>query len=649
MEHMKLILSVIVLAIILLPISLAGTSSIFSDYIADEETVRIDDYDFTAHFYRDYDVQYKYNETVRLSSPFYGSFILQKDSSFVKEPYTFYYSDDVEADGTTHYYISITKQLPALGIERTLTSTNKTPRLGDLVSVAVRIVNQGAHTITVRYAENLTKEVKIIGYPEVNVHNTTWTDKETPADLYWSGVLYKGETATLSYTMEIVDYPKEGNNITFSDFSVSYKDAFTRYEDVIAPLSFLLEDPLVILFETPTQDPTIGQERLSTLILVNTADKEIIVENMNLHIPQGILMTAEEKEFSPIDEDDYSWSGAINSGHNTSFRFSLTPTYLGRHIISFNATYREGHEEIRQQTLYEEAYYLDALNLTPNIRFDALRFTGGNNVTITFMVTNNDSAAHFVDEHVLISSPLFADAHYILSFPAKKIKYIAQEIVQLPYSDREISYPIFMNITSGGVWHGINRTLTVRPDEQPFPFSFNYTVAEVNDSTITLLLSLTPVSPLSTTPLESLSVSHRIDTYEEGLVFSEDMLSSLQKGLWESTLILPHSIIMEERIGLDVDVAYVIANNTHYTSFAQLLYAPKASPPPSNIGSPASLPKDETEELNMQEDIISHEVLNITKHLSIPPAPISLVQYTLLAIISFFFCSILILRYWRSH
>jgi hypothetical protein len=641
---MRFVLFSLILLCLFAPLISSKTVTIFSDYIPEEESVLIDGYDYTAFFHRDYDPQYKYNDTVRLSSNIYGSLILEKNVTITKKPYTFYYSDFLNADGKYQYFITVKKHLPSLVVYRAITGANETPQIGDVVSTSVRLVNQGTDTIQVIYAENVSKEVHLLDFPEITVHNSTKSYRDLPADLYWAGVLYDGETVTISYGFKIIDYPLLTNSITFSDFYTSYKDPFTSYENIIEPLTFTLQEPLLLVMRGDTEQLILGANTDYELTLDNTDNEEISVEKLKIHIPKGTSIYHMDERISSKG-NNFFWNGTIPPMKNITLSFTITPTYLGSHSMIIDATYLQENSHLTRSIRHTEEYIISSQNLTPEIEFDTTGFTGGNNVTINFLLKNNDSSAHYKDEQVIISSPLFEEEHYRLSFPKKKTKQITQKIIQLPYTDKDISYPIWMNFTSGGFWHATNKTLTVRKDGQVLPLTFNYSIVSINDNVIGFLLTM---KPLGSVLLESLSVLHTTEVYEEKIDFDKQQLFALyNEGILETYFEIPPSSDTN-RLGLDTTVSYNLMGVTHYSSFAQLIQLNRTLPIVQESGMPTSVftAQNVSEQATVNiSGVFSNESIVSTESYSL--GEISVGQYMMLGLFSLLL--IIVITVWHTR
>ncbi len=587
---------------ICIPFVSANTITIFENYIAEGRSAEIDGKLYTAYEFLDYDKYHKYNESVRLFSNTYGSLILVKGQPLVKEPYTFTFSHALEADETMFYHITVIKDIPTIDFERTIDTKN--PKLKDSILITITIKNKGDDTLTAVYQENLPTEVVLLENPEIIFHNSTLTQKAVFADVYWNGALEEGEVVQIRYRIKIKQYPSLGNNINFSNASLTYQDTSGSYEYALEPLIIILPLPLEIFF-TPLDEKgksimTIGKELPLLLTLQNNYKETLLMEDFVFFFPEGI----EVQEFDRALEENvtgYHWSGSIQPLKNRTFSFVFVPRKWGTLELATEAHYSYKGSKKGQNIFANGTLLIETKNVTPEIRIHGSILEGGKTIRVVYAVNNTDPYAYYKDEDLLLSSELFDPLRYKISLPPKTRKIIVNQELLLPYTDTVRIFSIIMNGTYDGANYTIVKNITVQPVSVTSPFELSISGQEKNDTHMTIefllmrmnenvsqpsLLEIRPSigSQEKTFSFRSSEIEELFTT--EQLSFSWDVSKNIYKRAWYT---------------INSEIHYRIGNVSYYTTTEQILPLSYNNTNDSPMGTGAAIALDQEPALEKNE------------------------------------------------
>ncbi len=347
-----------------------SAEEIFSEYIAEEESATIDNDVYTAHEYNDY-------TGLRLSSNTYGSIIFEEEgSSTVKGPYTFTLDEILEENDTVSFKITVEKEEASVAITKEASATSTT--VSGEITVTVTIANEGSDTTTVTYAEDLPSTVLLQDTPEITKGTSTAMQKSTIADVYWNGVLYEGESATIVYTFKVRSYPSTGTTIALDSAEFTYSDDSGSYSEDVDSLSISLEDPISVSFTSDTDEVSLDQEVMYTLTITNNLDNNQEISSLLLELPD-VPVTAMD---TALDEttNGHAWSGNLAPYEDKSFTFYVQPDAPGTYSFTATATYDYNGAEMN--TAETTAFSIEAAAVVPDIVLSSTTFDGGEPIII---------------------------------------------------------------------------------------------------------------------------------------------------------------------------------------------------------------------------------------------------------------------------
>ncbi len=545
---------------------LAESREIFSDSIEEEASEEIDGETYTAHEYNDY-------AGVRLSSNKYGSIIIDKEgSSVTKGPYTFTLDEIVEEDNKVSFKITIEKEEATVSVSKS--AGNSTGTLGSTITITVTISNEGEDSATIIYAEDLPKEVSLAGTPEITKGSSTSTQKSTAADVYWSGVLYKGESATIVYDITIEDYPDNDTTIYLDDVMFTYEDDSGEYTDEVDSVSISLSTPVSVSFAlvTDEDDLKIGREAEYTVTITNNLAKTATIDSFLLTIPS----TLEPSWIDPYLEDSeegYTWTGQLNSFEDVSFTILLIPQGTGTHTLSAEAEYSSTSGA--GSTSYTTSFTIEAGAVVPEIKLSSETFDGGEEIIIYYYVNNSDEDVSYSNANIKIHAEpddLFDSISYLVSLPKKTKTLIKKQNFIAPYTDEEMEYTISMTGAYGISTFKETETVTINSATFPVPYEVLYAVGGSDEEYTNVTLTINLLTTLTDKPAQ-LAVVHRADPeYKKTVSLTKEEIDTLFSEQTRSrSWSIPVISFTENEVELDVQLQYVVGSNNYYHFFTETI------------------------------------------------------------------------------
>lgn len=544
-----------------------ASETIFDDYIVEEASATIDGESYTAYEYADY-------AGVRLSSNKYGSIILETTgSSIVKGPYTFSFSEILEEDNIVSFKITVEKQEAEVTMSREV--SNATVHLDQQVEVTVKLSNDGSDTVTVTYAENLPSEVHLIGVPEITKGTSTQSQKSTVADVYWNGVLYSGEEATITYTVEVDSYPSSGSPIHFDDVEFTYEDSSGEYSGAADTLTLSLTDPLQIDFILETEEDaiTVGTETEYTLTLTNSMDNTVTVSNFLLELPSTVTISHMDTQLEDSAEG-YTWSGTLNPFEDTSFSFIVAPKRGGSHSFEAAATYTYGAGETSYDTSASTTLSIEVADVIPEIKLSSESFDGNELIIIYYYVNNSDKEVSYSNVEMTITSDpeLFEPAHYIASLPKNTKTLIKKQNFTAPYTDTKIEYELALEgDLGGGATFDEDAVITINPTSFTAPYALAYAIDGVDEENTNVTLTLTLLTGLAEKPTK-LAVVHTAEDYKKTISLGTENIESLfSTKMYTKSWSIPTLSYSGDSVDLDVQLQYTTSSGVYYKSFTEAI------------------------------------------------------------------------------
>jgi hypothetical protein len=526
---------------------------IFSDYIAEEESATIDNDVYTAHEYNDY-------TGVRLSSNKYGSIILEEQgSSTVKGPYTFTLDEILEEDNEASFKITVDKEEASVTISREASATSTT--ISSEITVTVTITNNGDDATSVTYSEDLPTTVIRQGTPEITKGTATTSQKSTIADVYWNGVLYEGESATIVYTFKVRSYPTTGTSIALDEATFTYSDDYGSYSDAVDSLSISLEDPVSVSFTSDADEISLDQEVMYTLTIDNSLDTTVDISSLLLELPD-IPITAMDTSLEETTEG-YAWSGNLAPYEDLSFTFYVQPDSPGTY--SFTATAAYEYNDAEMSSSETTAFSIEAADVVPEIVLSSTTFDGGEPIIIYYYVNNSDTELSYSSVDITIESPLFDTVHYATALPANQKILIKKQNFTTPYTDSALEYEIIMtgDIGSGNTFETTEKVL-INPAEFTAPYIVEYTIDGVDEQNTNITMTLTLLTTFANMP-EKLAVVHTYDDYKKTVSLTTEQITDLfSTQTYTRSWNIPTVTFTEDSIDMDVQLQYVDASGTYY-------------------------------------------------------------------------------------
>lgn len=536
--------------------------TIFEDSIAEEESVEIDGIMYTAYGYADY-------TGIRLSSNTYGSIIIEEEGgSYTLGPYTFTLSSISQGEnGIVSFSISVTKEEGAATMHRTVSNYN--PTISELVTVTVTLENEGADSVNVNYAEDLPSEVSLVGTPEIKKGSSTQTQKSGSADISWNGVLYLGESATITYVIRVNRYPSDGATISLDDVTFTYEDDYGKYTGSVDPLTLTLLDPLTmsIGFQDDEEDIAVGNELEYLISLRNDVGKTMTVDSFTFTVSDSLEVTSIETSLEETDEG-YTWSGQLQASEEVLFSVFVIPTAGGEQELTGTATYWYTTEEDTHETSTSSSFSIDVGALVPKIALNSATYDGGEEIIITYTINNSDQTVSYSNEEVTIRSELFDSLHYVVFLPAKIVTLIKKQNFTTPYSDTALEYTVTMEGTYGSSTYEEDAIIKINPSTFTVPYAVTYTVDGVDEVYTNVTIAIQLVTPLAEKPA-SLAVVHTEEDsdFKKTISLTTEQIDTLfQEQKVERTWSIPTAAFSGSEVTLETQLQYVAGSATYYKS-----------------------------------------------------------------------------------
>ncbi len=540
----------------------SAAETIFEDSIAEEETVEIDTIAFTAYGYADY-------TGVRLSSNKYGSIIIDEEGGSISlGPYTFTLGSISEGDDDMVYFaLTVTKEEGAVTMHRSVSEYN--PTISELVTVTVTLENEGSDSAKVAYAEDLPSEVSLVGVPEITKGSSTQTQKSGIADVSWNGVLYNGESATITYLVRVNRYPSDGATIDFADVAFTYEDDYGEYSGSVDPLTLTLLDPLTmaITLKDDEGDIAVGNELEYVITLQNDVGKTMTIDSFVFTVSEGLEITSIESALKETDKA-YSWSGKLQAGEEVLFSVFLIPTIGGTHELTGTATYWYESADKTQETSTSSSFTIDVGAVVPKITLNSATYDGGEEIIISYTINNSDTSVSYSNEEVTISSDLFDTLHYVVSLPAKTITLIKKQNFTTPYSYTTLAYLVRMKGTYSGSTYEEDATVIINPTFFSVPYAVAYTVDAVDEEYTNVTMTLQLVTTLAEKP-SKLAVVHteEVSDYKKTISLTTEQIDTLfQQQTVSRSWSIPTAAFAGDEVTLETQLQYVVGTATYYKS-----------------------------------------------------------------------------------
>lgn len=554
----------------------AETETIFEDSIKEGESATIDNIEYTAYEYNDY-------AGVRLSSNKYGSIILEEEGEItVKGYYTFTLDEIIEEDDEVSFKITVEKEVAEVSISREV--SNSTVHLDQQVTITVEITNSGTDTATVKYAEAIPSEVHIIGLPEIKKGTSTSNQKSTVADVYWSGALYSGETVTITYLIEIDNYPSSGSTLSLNDVTFTYKDDSGEYTETVDTLSLSLTEPITISFELQTEEEsiTVGSEAEYTIILDNNLDNTVTISSFVLEIPSSVSVSSIDTQLKKIKDEDnedndeyaYNWSGSLNPFEDVSFFLFIVPEGAGTHTLKAEAIYTYGSGEEAYDTSETTDLTISVGDVIPEIKLSSNDFDGGEQIIIYYYVNNSDEDVSYSNVDIKIESEpeLFERINYIAALPKNTKTLIKKQNFTAPYTDTALEYEVTISgDLGGGALFEETATVSINPSTFTTPYALSYTTDGVDEENTNVTLVIELLSPLAEKP-SKLNVVHRAQDYKKTISLADEHISSLFTAKrYTKSWNIPTLSFSGDSVELDVQLQYTTSDGDYYKGFTQTI------------------------------------------------------------------------------
>ena len=573
----KFLVSLTILFFILIfssPAVLAEAEEIFSDSVLEDDTFEIDDETYTVHEYADY-------TGVRISSNKYGSILIDEEGgTSTKGPYTFTL-DSITQDGSdVTFEITVEKEQSSVSVTREATST--IANVGDEIEITVTISNEGDDSVSVMYSEDLPSSVDIQGKPEITKGTSTSSQKSTAADVYWSGVLYEDESATIVYTIVIDDYPSSGSDITFEEVTFTYEDDTGEYEDTVDTLTISLSDPLTVSFTLESDEDAIslGTEMEYTVALSNNLDRAITVDSFVLTIPSTVSVSYADTQLDEQEDGIYNWTGSLSSYGEQYFSVFIIPESEGTHTLEADAEYSYTYSSSDAQsysTSESTSFSIDAADVVPSITLSSETFDGGEPIIITYYVNNSDTEISYSNVDITLTSDpsdLFSIVHYVASLPKNTKTLIKKQNFTAPYSDTALEYEVTMaGDLGGGSTFEESETISINAATFTVPYELTYTVdgSDEENTNMTLVLSL--LTTMADKP-SKLAVVHTADPeYKKTVSLTTDAIDELftTQEPYSSSWSIPVTSFTDEEVTLDIQLQYTVNDIEYIKSLSETI------------------------------------------------------------------------------
>ncbi len=573
----KFFVSLIILFFILIfssPSAFAEAEEVFSGSVLEEDTFEVDDETYTVHEYADY-------TGVRISSNKYGSILIDEEGgSAIKGPYTFTLGSITQDGSDVTFEITVEKEQSSVSVSRVASATSA--NVGDEIEITVTISNEGDDSVSVMYSEDLPSTVDLAGTPEITKGTSTSSQKSTAADVYWNGVLYTGESATIVYTIVIDDYPSSGSDITLDDITFTYEDDTGEYEDTVDSLTFSLTDPLSLSFTLESDEDAIslGTEMEYTVTVVNNLDRAIIVDSFVLTLPSGTSASYIDTQLDEQEDGTYNWTGQLSSYGEQSFSLFIIPESGGTHTLEAAADYSyayAGSTEQSYSTSESTSFSIDVADVVPEITLSSETFDGGEQIIIIYYVNNSDTEISYSNVDITLTSDpsdLFSIIHYVASLPKNTKTLIKKQNFTAPYSDTALEYEVTMSgDLGGGSTFEESETISINAATFTVPYSISYTVDGYDEENTNLTFVLTLLTTMADKP-SKLAVVHTADPdYKKTVSLTTDAIDTLftTQEPYSTSWSIPVAAFTDEEVTLDIQLQYTANGVDYITSLSETI------------------------------------------------------------------------------
>ncbi len=552
----------------------AEAEEVFSDSVLEDDTFELDDETYTVHEYADY-------TGVRISSNKYGSILIDEEGgTATKGPYTFTL-DSITQDGSdVTFEITVEKEQSSVSVSREASAS--TGNVGDEVEITVTISNEGDDSISVTYSEDLPSTVDIQGTPEITKGTSTSSQKSTAADVYWNGVLYEDESATIVYTIVIDAYPSSGSDITFDDVTFTYEDDTGEYEDTVDSLTISLTDPLAISFTLASDEDAIslGTEMEYTVTLSNNLDRAITVDSFVLTLPSTVSASYIDTQLDEQEDGTYNWTGSLSSYGDQSFSVFIIPESGGTHTLDASADYSytySGSDAQSYSTSESTSFSIDVADVIPIITLSSETFDGGEPIIVYYYVNNSDTEISYSNVDITLTSDpsdLFSVIHYVASLPKNTKTLIKKQNFTAPYSDTALEYEVTMEgDLGGGSTFEESETISINAATFTAPYGLSYTVDGYDEENTNMTLVLSLLTTMADKPTR-LAVVHTADPdYKKTVSLTTDAIDELfaTQEPYSTSWSIPVAAFTDEEVTLDIQLQYTVNDIDYIKSLSETI------------------------------------------------------------------------------
>ncbi len=584
----------------LLAVPRVSAEEIFSDYIEEEGSETIDGIPYTIHEYNNY-------AGVRLSSNRYGSIILEEEgSSSTAGPYTFTLDEILESDDTVSFKITVSKKESSVTISRE--ASNSSATIGSTITITATITNEGEDNADVTYSEDMPHGARLASSPEITKGSSTTTQKSTAADVYFNGVLYSGDSATITYIVSITDYPRDGATIYFDDTLFTYEDNNDIITETVDALAISLDEPLTLAFSSDSDEISIGDEVMYTISVSNNIDNTLEVSSFVLELPH-IPITSMDTQLTETTSG-YTWAGQLAPFEDIFFTFYVQPENAGTYSFGASATYDYNGEQTASDTV---AFSIEAADVVPEIVLSSSTFDGNEPINVYYYINNSDEEISYSNVNIKISSELFDTIHYITALPAKSKILIKKQNFTTPFIDTDIDYEITMEgeLDSGETFE-TSETITINPSDFTSPYVVTYTIEGIDKDNTNITMTLTLLTTLARQPT-SLAVVHTTDDdYKKTISLTTGQITDLfSTQTYTRSWSIPVIGFAEDSISLGIQLQYSDSSGMYYDTVDsvdilvyQEIIAEVEEPEETNetVENITEIPETETNQEYVEED-----------------------------------------------
>lgn len=565
-KYILFFLLIVVILSIFSSITFASSKEVFSGTIEEEGTAIIDGETYTAYQYSDY-------TGMRLSSNKYGSIIIEAEGdSATHGPYTYTLDSITEENNIASFKITVKKEAGEISLSRKASISTGT--VGDQIKVTVTIANKGSNTETIKYAENLPREVSRVGTPEITKGTSTSSQKLAAADIYWDGILYEGESVTIVYNIMVENYPTDGTTIRLDGAAVTYKDSSGSYNESVDALTISLIDPVSVSFELTTDeaDLNVNKEAEYTITITNNLLNTATISSFLLTLPSTV-------DASFIDTaliksgNGYTWKGQLHPTEYQSFDIIVIPRGAGTHkldaTVEYSSTSGTGSSSATKNL------NIEAGDVVPEIKLSSASFDGGEPIIIYYYVNNSDEDVSYSSVDIKITSDpsdLFDTVNYVTALPKKTKTLVKKQNFTAPYTDQAGSYKVTMTGKYGTSSFTASKTISINPSIVTVPYDLAYTIDGEDEENTNVTLAVTLLSTLTNKP-SKISIIHVADPdYKKTVTLTSDDIAALFSGeAVTKSWSIPVLSFTGDSVDLAVELQYFAGDAVYEHYFTQAI------------------------------------------------------------------------------